>query len=356
MNTYLHSIKAKIVDGQLRLPEGVAVTGEEDVIITFLNAETEAANSQAVEPAAGAQASSSPHQAPAEPSEPSPAPALSDEEARQWWAGLNEEWQQVLRVNRELSQASLSEAQQTKLTAFQNPADTYAELFGKTFLAEEAPPIGEIREILQLERLYCQKTQVESLEPLQALRNLKMLFCSWSRISSFQPLRQHKQLETLYANFTRLGDLETLSSLPNLKTLVVGQTRISDLSPLQSLTQLEDLRFADTEVDNLNVLSPLKHLRSLFLSGTQVADLEPIKSLPSIEILDLADTPVHDLAPLANMQYLKKLWLSNTPVASLSPIMRLPLEQLDCRYTNVSPGEVDNFRLSHPETEVFPSN
>lgn len=107
--------------------------------------------------------------------------------------------------------------------------------------------------------------QVSDIEPLRALKGLKVLSCAGS-----SPGR------------SKLADLTPLRDLP-LEFLNVESTRVLDLAPLKKMP-----------------------LTKLLCNNTQVADLTPLKGLPLVG-LECAGTPVTDLSPV---QGLPLKWLA----------------------------------------------
>lgn len=102
-------------------------------------------------------------------------------------------------------------------------------------------------------------------------------------------LSQLPTLCALYLLGVELASLQPVQDLANLQVLYFSECNESDLAPLQSLSRLRELS-CGAKVEDLMPLQGSTGLRHLDCSGPQVSDLAPISSLKKVQILYFEDT------------------------------------------------------------------
>lgn len=152
-------------------------------------------------------------------------------------------------------------------------------------------------------------------------------------LEDLAPLEALKQLQVLFLFRTLISDLAPLQGLNQLQRISASYTEISDLSPLKALAQLQEIDISNTQIRNLAPLKDLIHLRLLYASSTQVSDLSPLKNLTQLQQLSFSNTQISDLAPLKDLNQLQQLSISNTRVSDLSPILTLIKKDLQVKWS-----------------------
>ena len=147
--------------------------------------------------------------------------------------------------------------------------------------------IGPIANFHNLKELVITNAELESLQPLRRLSNLKVLNLDGCRIKDLSPLPQ-MMVADLSLNNTNVTDLSPLRSLTSLKYLRLKSTPVEDLSPLTELQNLEYLDLMRSrnvkKFDSLTSLSQLKYLCVAY-TGISEEDIKSLKaSLPSCSI------------------------------------------------------------------------
>jgi hypothetical protein len=125
------------------------------------------------------------------------------------------------------------------------------------------------------------------------------------------------------------GDIQTLEDLaamPNLRILDVMFEEISDLSPLEGLP-IERLQLAGNNITDLAPLTLLPLLTYLNLDGNPVMDLAPLSQITRLEVLDASYTYIYDLSPLQNLQALDSLYINNAKLTDVSPLAEMNLSK-----------------------------
>ena len=93
----------------------------------------------------------------------------------------------------------------------------------------------------------------------------------------------------------------------------------------------------------------------LFLAGSKVIDLTPLADLSALVHLNLDRTDVSDLHPLSKLPNLYELSLHATKVSDLRPLEGITsLRSLKIERSQVTPEEIDRFKLTRPNVAVNP--
>jgi Leucine-rich repeat (LRR) protein len=178
-----------------------------------------------------------------------------------WWASLSATWKELFCVALELPNRALSPA--------------------------------ELHRLLSLKKFSARGRNLQNLDPLMGIRQLREIDLSGSGLSN----------------------LNQLSNFPNLTYLYLQKLRLRDLSFLVSLSKLEmlDLSFSSWEL--VRDLPALPRLQSLSVAGTAVSSLSGIQKFPALQTLDISYTRIHNPGPVSSLS-LNSLRAMNTPLRS----------------------------------------
>ncbi|RED92064.1 leucine-rich repeat domain-containing protein [Marinoscillum furvescens] len=216
---------------------------------------------------------------------------------------------------------------------------------------------------------------IQSLEPVMALTNLKVLDLSDSKISDLEPLRYARNLRKLKAANTAVADLSVLEYFEKLEYLDLRQTLVRDIRPIEKLSALQHLNLSGTNVAVFEPLDALDQLLWLDLSNTAfanpelIADCKPLqylnvaktgitalralRDLHELKELNASETYIHGLHGLANLQNLQLLHVNQTRVNSLEPVAELRgLRRIYADYTGVSEQAASDFMAQRPGVVV----
>ena len=163
-----------------------------------------------------------------------------------------------------------------------------------------------------LTKLDASSKNIQRLEGLEHLTNLRFLNLSDNAISDMTPLARLTNLDSLaLSSNPLLTDVTPLASLTNLKWLRLGDNDLlTDLSPLRSLTNLRSLYLdANDLLMDLSPLDSLTNLRHLRLTNNDLlADVNPLANLTNLRHLRLMGNPLlTNVNPLANLTNLDTL-------------------------------------------------
>ena len=173
-------------------------------------------------------------------------------------------------------------------------------------------PEGDILldDVLDIEELEAPGKDIESIEGIQYLSNLKVL-----------DLGSYYDSDKEIFKTNQIGDISPLSNLTNLELLRFQKNEVSDISPLENLTNLTGLRLEGNEVSDISPLENLTNLEWLGFSSNKVSDINPLENLIKIWGLFFNDNEVSDIGSLENLTNLSWLEFSRNEVSDISPLV-----------------------------------
>ena len=184
-----------------------------------------------------------------------------------------------------------------------------------------------------------QKNQLARLSPvISELVHLKSLCIgNWYErglIEDISPIKDLTNLETLYCTCTKISFIETIRGLTNLKSIDFSLSELVALDGLSDLTQLIRVNLSHCNIKSIKEIEFLEKLEYLIISNTKVKDLSPIKNSIKLKHLNIANTNVLNLLSLEKLENLESLTCSSTTIESLQGIENLfSLKTLYCSKT-----------------------
>jgi len=208
----------------------------------------------------------------------------------------------------------------------------------KSYVDDEEITDQTLIDIASIDSLDLSGNQVIlDLKPLVALRDLKFLNVSDTKIEDLNALRFAMKLEQLDVSNTNTKDVSALKYLEKLQVLDLSITPVQDISSLSYLENLKELILTGTNVVNFEVLSSLSSLVEVNLSNTAFADPSVLKTNGLIQDLNLSRTGVKQLQVIGSFQSLKRLDISETYVVDLKQLSSHPsLEELSINQTLIN--------------------
>ena len=197
----------------------------------------------------------------------------------------------------------------------------------RLFSTKHCTSLYGIQYFKKLEVLEIYRLQVEDLEWIKNLHNLKQIFIYDTPIKNIEGLRKLKNLQDLAIfSDSRLKiniDLSPLENLKKLQSLGIEECQIKELETLSKLKTLKHLSLNNTKINNLTPILELKKLESLSLSNNRIADLNSISKLQKLWMLDLSKNDIKNIDSLSKLNNLRFLNLSSNQIKELSPIYEL---------------------------------
>ncbi|MGK7395886.1 MAG: leucine-rich repeat domain-containing protein [Candidatus Cyclobacteriaceae bacterium M3_2C_046] len=255
-------------------------------------------------------------------------------------------------------------------------SDDWKKAFQNLVPINGSPEKEQLAQLAQITSIdISNNPQINSLEPLMVLENLKQLNCAHTGVTDLSPLRELEKLEYLNCENTSIQTLDPISYLRELKVLNIENTPVSSLIPILYHRELEILYLDNTNLEEKkiqefwlknpdclviykteklaswwNEISPAwraifnKHLMAINISPTLKDHIQPspmsdtipskedLHRIANLRIISVQNNhQINDLFPLAELKLLKSLQIANTGVSSLDPIAgNEKLESIDC--------------------------
>ena len=207
---------------------------------------------------------------------------------------------------------------------------------------------------LEITELDLSLSQVNDLQLLKELTNLRKLELGGTPASDLTPLKSLRSIEWLVLQGTQVNNLEPLRTLTTLRKLYLNNTQVNDLEPLSALTRMRRLYLNGTPIDNVEPLDTLIDLETLDISNTAVADIRPLRKLNGLTRLDLRSTQVARIDSLSELTNLRELYIGNTQVNDVISLRKLiTLQWLDVRETPVNKTQLDMLQQALPDLTIL---
>ncbi len=203
--------------------------------------------------------------------------------------------------------------------------------------------------------------EIATLKDLQWFKNLKVLILSDCDLDSLEGIEELTELRVLYVRRNRLRDIEPVRNLEHLAYFDCAYNNIDDYSALCSLTEMKELGIGDNGMayTDLSPLENMTRLSALYAPFCGIDDISVLKNMPDLEYLQLFHNDISDISALANLEKLDYLELGLNKIKNidaLSGLKRLthinlesnpiPQDDLEKYYT---PKEEDYFDVTFCE-------
>ena len=216
---------------------------------------------------------------------------------------------------------------------------------------EDLNPLSELSE---LRFLNCSDTKVSDINPIRNLNKIKELNISGTKISDISNLKYANVVQVFKADNTQISDISVVSFFKDLNNLSLANTSVNDINPLAVCTNLTTLNLSRTQITNLAPLTNLLNLYDLDISNTPVSNISPLHALVNLHFLNIEGTQVTDLAPLNNLDGLNEINFSNTQISDLMPLDKMSrLSKIYCDNSLVDKKMTDTFMSSNPNVLVI---
>ena len=133
---------------------------------------------------------------------------------------------------------------------------------------------------------------VEDIVSDEDLLEVELLSPGEEKVTSLQGIDRLENLKVLYLDDQKIDDLSLISSLTKLEDLSLERVGLSDVSLIAKLTSLEELYLGDNEMNDISALAKLTNLKTLSLFGNEISDVRTLASLKDLQTLNLAQTAI----------------------------------------------------------------
>ena len=207
---------------------------------------------------------------------------------------------------------------------------------------------------LTLKILFADFFNIETLEGLQAFKNLEEAFFLGNSIQDGSPLAELYRLFHLDIGLNELTDVSFLKKLTAMRVLYLDDNLLSDtglrkgagsdgqsapqgsvtpiLNPLANLIHLEFILVGFNNIVDLRPLAAPTHLGTLGAPLNQITDISVVSEWPHLFSLFVGGNPIRDLSPLSAKTGLLLLGVQQLGISNLdflAPLTGLLLLALD---------------------------
>jgi len=204
-------------------------------------------------------------------------------------------------------------------------------------------------------------TQVNDINPVKGLVNLRGLDLFYTKVSDISPIENLVNLEYLSFSCCKLiNSIDSIKYLKKLKKLSISSTSVKDMSSIENLKDLEELYFDGAPIKNISPIENLMNLKVVYFYDTQVSDISPIENLKNLEKFYLGKQ-VKDISLIANLKNIKELgilFMRIEDIKDINPIENLEnLKILNLKGSYVNPSDLTTKsiidKLKHRNVKVI---
>ena len=206
-----------------------------------------------------------------------------------------------------------------------NLAAVIAEAFG---VSQDA--FVTQRDLDRVIALEADNRNIQNLQGMQYLHNLREVSFLENRISNLQPLAGLISLERLLLDDNQIEHITPLQNLTNLEWLWLDGNRITNANALSRLEQLVWLTLWDNQIEDITPLQNLTNLVALWLADNRITDISAVSNMWYLETLSMANNYVHDLRPLAHLDEMQLIWIGRQDY-------RFPVRLFELPFTMTNP-------------------
>lgn len=173
-------------------------------------------------------------------------------------------------------------------------------------------------------------SDIEQIEGLALLTNLKELDLSGNYITEIKGLESLLNLETLKLDaklneYERVvSEIKGLNTLTKLKDLSLQhQYKIEELKGIEKLISLVRLILNHNKIAEIRNLENLRNLEFLGLESNKISEIKGLEKLDKLIYLNLSWNKISEIKGLDNLRRLESLYLSNNNIKMLKGLENL---------------------------------
>lgn len=192
-----------------------------------------------------------------------------------WWANLPSQWKDIFFINVEFSER-LTPDMQESANNLGFEADLYEYYESYFSVPFELPNVGNdfIEKLSKLNKVEIMWSNIDNIEPISYLRNLKTLSLHVTKVRSLIPLKNNLLLERVNCSECEITNLFGLENLTNLNYLDLNWNNITDIAPLSNLINLKVLQLRGNPIESLSPLDNLQSIKHLDIGNTKLTEIE----------------------------------------------------------------------------------
>lgn len=216
---------------------------------------------------------------------------------------------------------------------------------------ENLDPLAELSELRSLD---CSGTNVRNINPIRNLNKIRELNISDTYITDISNLKYANVVQDFKADNVRINDISVVGYFKDLTSLSISNTDVYDISALAKCSNLSTLNLSGTKMSDITPLKDILKLYDVNVSNTLLSDVTSLQGLVNLHFLNIENTQVSDLSSLSNLDRLNEINFSNTPVTDINVLGNMPhLTKIYCDNSLVSKEMADTYKMNNPNVLVI---
>ncbi len=132
-------------------------------------------------------------------------------------------------------------------------------------------------------------SNLECLSKFSTLKSLKIYYddAEALTVDYKKAISGLQQLDELYLNCFQIDDLNFLEQLENLKILDLSENYIKDISVLEKISELKELNLSYNDIEDISSLFKLQSLNTLYISGNDISPEQIDKLKEALPLCDI---------------------------------------------------------------------
>lgn len=255
-----------------------------------------------------------------------------DEELLEWWKGISRPWKSYFKTRFNLSEFDSVNINQlyrfvsvdsldlsgTSNLVDLSPIEALRQLRYVDLSNTKITALGPISNITFLEHLNVSNTPTSDIQFIKYADKLKSLDISSTKITDIGLLTNLKSIHSLDASETPIMSFAVLNEFDSLKRLILHNSGFNNGENIQKLTNLVELDLSQNYLINFSALQGLSSLKFLNLSETNITDLTPFKGFDNLEVIDLTKTQITNISALSGKKSLRKVLIDETGLSVIA--------------------------------------
>ncbi len=195
-------------------------------------------------------------------------------------------------------------------------------------------------QINKLDLRNCGITDINDIEGLDSLRDLKDLDLSHNQISKIEGLENLENLKWLCLNDNQISQIKGLENLENLEHLILNNNQITEIKGIEKLTSLINLKLDYNQITEIKGLKHLRNLKFLNINDNQISEVEGLESLYNLRILDLKSNFITEIKGLEKLTNLVSLKLDNNQITKIKGFKNLR----NLKFLNINDNQISEIK------------
>lgn len=259
-----------------------------------------------------------------------------DEELQEWWGTVSYTWESYFR-----SKIGLSESDSVTLDHLYKISTLDSINMSGNQYVVDLEPIEALRDLKYID---ISNTRITELNPISNVTFLTYLNIANTPTEDIQFIKYSDKLTVLDISGTQIQDLSELGNLKQLHTLRAVKTPIMSFGVLNSFSALRHLNLSESGFNNVENINELTDLKYLDISNNYLINFEMLSQLESLEEINLQETNIVEISPLSALSKLKVVNINQTEVTDISPLNDNPsLQRVYADRTRISEASADMF-------------